>query len=89
MVDSYWLLVIEVSVSGSNGTVKSVTDLAKVYANSFGFWIQGKTVVTALGKRERLGFWKYPKGGKAWENLAGITKGAKDNITDVNIVTAQ
>jgi hypothetical protein len=82
-------LIYRVNVSGSVGTVISVTKLYSLKTASINFWVQGDAVMTPAGAhRGKLGIWRYPKGGKVKTvygvslqkgHLGGVTVSVKTN----------
>ena len=84
--------IYQVAVSGSSGTIVGTTTL-KNSTGILGYWIQGDSVVAALGKPlrnkgQRLGYWRYPDGGDAEKVITGLTRGKKDHINDITISVA-
>jgi hypothetical protein len=66
------LPVYRVKISGSQGTVVDTIKLLKTPRNHFsgGFsWIQGHTIILPDYGGNALGFWAYPRGGRAQKNF--------------------
>ena len=57
--------IYRVAVSGSTGTVVSTTTLFNVGHPTYSFFVSEGYVIAPTGRYgNRLGFWRYPKGGK-------------------------
>lgn len=71
--------VERINVSGTTGTVVGKTSLyntGKIDRRpSFvgQYWIQGSTIVGAINKKQMLGFWHYPAGGKPTHVVKQVT----------------
>jgi hypothetical protein len=62
--------IYRLNVSGSVGTVVGVTHFIGVGAQMTSSWLQSTTALIPTGeKSERIGFWKYPTGGKPFTLL--------------------
>jgi len=85
--------IYRVQVSGGTGTIVGVTPLTKSSDDNPASWIQGNTVIAPYVKRigqmpARLGFWKYPAGGKVASTLGGLRMQKHDILNDVTVSVA-
>jgi hypothetical protein len=65
-------VVYRVTVSGSTGTVVGTTYLAHENSAIAPDWIEGNTILGVTKDMHVLGLWRYPKGGKPFEQITGL-----------------
>jgi hypothetical protein len=66
--------VLQISISGSSGSVVNTTTLQGSVGYFKYFWIQSDAIITPRGaggwKARKVGLWKYPAGGKSFNEIA-------------------
>ena len=64
-------VLYRVAISGSTATVVAVTKVKGWFGEP---WVQGHTLIAAYHSKD-VGYWKYPKGGRAFKSLSGFGPG--------------
>lgn len=87
--------VYRLRVSGSEALLVGTTSFNKAAKHPRASWIQGKTILLPYGPQRpggaKLGFWKYPAGGKSTRVIQGKNIGATEpfNAVTVSVSPAQ